>query len=36
VRAPLTEVTPGHREELANILNAGLAAVPAPVTAGLA
>lgn len=34
VRAPLTDVAPGHREELANIISAGLAAVPAPVTAG--
>jgi 5-dehydro-4-deoxyglucarate dehydratase len=31
VRPPLTEVTPEHREELARILAAGLAAVPAPV-----
>ena len=30
VRPPLTEVTPEHREELARILAAGLAAVPAP------
>jgi len=29
VRPPLTEVSPGHREELARILAAGLAAVPA-------
>jgi 5-dehydro-4-deoxyglucarate dehydratase len=34
VRAPLTDVAPGHRDELANIISAGLAAVPAPVTAG--
>ena len=31
VRPPLTEVTPAHREELARILAAGLAAVPEPV-----
>jgi len=31
VRPPLTEVTPPHREELASILAAGLAAVPEPV-----
>jgi 5-dehydro-4-deoxyglucarate dehydratase len=31
VRPPLTEVTPAHREELASILAAGLAAVPEPV-----
>ena len=31
VRPPLTEVTPAHREELALILAAGLAAVPEPV-----
>jgi 5-dehydro-4-deoxyglucarate dehydratase len=31
VRPPLTEVSPGHREELARILAAGLAAVPEPV-----
>ncbi len=30
VRPPLTEVTPAHREELARILAAGLAAVPQP------
>jgi 5-dehydro-4-deoxyglucarate dehydratase len=33
VRAPLTEVRPEHREELASILAAGLAAVPSPVSA---
>ena len=33
VRPPLTEVTPEHREELARILTAGLAAVPEPVKA---
>jgi 5-dehydro-4-deoxyglucarate dehydratase len=33
VRAPLTEVLPEHREELASILAAGLTAVPAPVSA---
>jgi len=33
VRPPLTPVTPEHREELARILAAGLAAVPEPVTA---
>jgi 5-dehydro-4-deoxyglucarate dehydratase len=32
VRAPLTEVAPEHRRELAHILAAGLAAVPAPAT----
>jgi 5-dehydro-4-deoxyglucarate dehydratase len=31
VRAPLTEVTPEHRQELGSILTAGLAAVPEPV-----
>jgi 5-dehydro-4-deoxyglucarate dehydratase len=31
VRPPLTEVTPEHRQELAAILAAGLAAVPEPV-----
>ena len=31
VRAPLTEVTPKHRQELGSILTAGLAAVPEPV-----
>ncbi len=31
VRPPLTEVTPAHRDELASILAAGLAAVPEPV-----
>jgi 5-dehydro-4-deoxyglucarate dehydratase len=31
VRPPLTDVTPPHREELASILAAGLAAVPEPV-----
>jgi len=31
VRAPLTEVTPEHRQELGSILTAGLAAVPQPV-----
>jgi 5-dehydro-4-deoxyglucarate dehydratase len=31
VRPPLTEVTPGHRQELGSILAAGLAAVPEPV-----
>jgi 5-dehydro-4-deoxyglucarate dehydratase len=31
VRPPLTEVSPAHREELARILAAGLAAVPEPV-----
>ncbi len=31
VRPPLTEVTPAHRQELASILAAGLAAVPEPV-----
>jgi 5-dehydro-4-deoxyglucarate dehydratase len=30
VRPPLTEIAPAHREELARILAAGLAAVPAP------
>jgi 5-dehydro-4-deoxyglucarate dehydratase len=30
VRPPLTGVTPAHREELAGIIAAGLAAVPAP------
>ncbi len=30
VRPPLTEVTPAHREELARILAAGLAAIPQP------
>ena len=33
VRAPLTEISPQHREELASILAAGLAAVPSPVAA---
>ena len=32
VRPPLTEVSPAHREELARILAAGLAAVPEPVS----
>jgi 5-dehydro-4-deoxyglucarate dehydratase len=31
VRPPLTEVTQAHRDELAGILAAGLAAVPEPV-----
>ena len=34
LRPPLTAVTPEHREELARILAAGLAALPAPVTHG--
>jgi 5-dehydro-4-deoxyglucarate dehydratase len=33
VRPPLTDVAPDHREELARILAAGLAAVPGPVAA---